>query len=77
MEQRKLSTRLSLIFIAIYGALACFYPFLIYYFQKKELSYTEMGIAFAFISITGIIAQPVWGFFTDKYSNKGQPLSYP
>lgn len=70
MEQRNLSIKLSGIYIAIYGALACIYPFLIYYFQEKGLSYTEMGIIFATISITGVLTQPVWGFITDKYSNK-------
>lgn len=70
MEHRTLSTKLSIIYITIYGALACIYPFLIYYFQEKGLSYTEMGIAFAAISITGVIVQPTWGFITDKYSNK-------
>lgn len=70
MEQRELSIKLSAIYIIIYGALACIYPFLIYYFQEKGLSYMEMGVAFAVISITGVIVQPIWGFITDKYSNK-------
>lgn len=68
--EKNLSAKLNLIYIAIYGALGCFSPFLIYYFQYKGLSYTQMGIAFAVISITGAIAQPIWGFITDKYSNK-------
>jgi MFS family permease len=70
MEQRKVSIKLSAIYIMIYGALACIYPFLVYYFQEKELSYMEMGIIFSIISITGVIVQPIWGFITDKYSNK-------
>jgi len=70
MEHKTLSIKLSVIYIAIYGALACIYPFLIYYFQAKGLSYTEMGITFATISMTGVIVQPIWGFITDKYSNK-------
>lgn len=70
MEHRTLSIKLSLLYVTIYGALACIYPFLIYYFQEKGLSYMEMGIVFAAISITGVIVQPVWGFITDKYSNK-------
>lgn len=70
MEQRKLSIKLSAIYITIYGGLACIYPFLIYYFQEKGLSYMEMGICFAVISITGVMVQPIWGFITDKYSNK-------
>lgn len=70
MEHRTLVIKLSGIYIAIYGALACIYPFLIYYFQEKGLSYTEMGIGFAAISITSVLVQPIWGFITDKYSNK-------
>ena len=68
--EKNLSAKLSLTYIAIYGALGCFFPFLLYYFQNRGLSYTQMGIAFAVISITGVIAQPIWGFITDKYSNK-------
>ena len=70
MEYKTLSIKLSGLYITIYGALACIYPFLIYYFQEKGLSYIEMGIVFAVISITGVIVQPIWGFITDKYSNK-------
>ena len=70
MEQRNLSIKLSAIYIIVYGALACIYPFLIYYFQEKGLSYMQMGIVFAIISITGVMVQPIWGFITDKYSNK-------
>jgi len=70
MEEKTLSIKLSAIYITIYGALACIYPFLIYYFQEKGLSYTEMGMIFAAISITGVVVQPIWGFITDKYSNK-------
>lgn len=70
MEQKTLSMKLNAIYIIIYGALACIYPFLTYYFQEKGLSYMEMGIVYASISITGVFVQPIWGFITDKYSNK-------
>ncbi|MBP1764318.1 MAG: transporter [Firmicutes bacterium] len=70
MEQRSLSLKLSAVYIDIYGVLACFYPFLTVYFQQRGLSFTEMGIAFALVSLTSVIAQPVWGFVADKYSNK-------
>ena len=69
MEQKILSIKLSAAYINIYGVLACFYPFLTYYFQQQKLSYTEMGIAFAIVSLTSVIAQPLWGFIADKYSN--------
>jgi PPP family 3-phenylpropionic acid transporter len=70
MEQKILSIKLSAAYINIYGVLACFYPFLTYYFQQRRLSYTEMGIAFALVSLTSVIAQPLWGFIADRYSNK-------
>lgn len=70
MEQRKLSLKLSAFFFDIYGVLACFYPFLTYYFQQRGLSYSEMGISFALVSLTSAVAQPAWGYIADKYSNK-------
>ncbi|MCE5286460.1 MAG: MFS transporter [Pelosinus sp.] len=70
MKQRLLSLKLSGAYIAIYGILACFYPFLTYYFQTRGLSYTEMGIGFALVSLTSVAMQPLWGIIADKYSNK-------
>lgn len=65
-----LSHKLNLVFLTQYGALACFFPFLTYYFQQRGLSYTEIGIAYAVNSIASIVTQPIWGVITDKYSNK-------
>lgn len=65
-----LSLKLKIFFIAEFAAVACFFPFLTYYFQQRGLSYTEIGIAYAIYSLTGVIAQPIWGIITDKYSNK-------
>lgn len=70
MKNNTLSLKLKLLYIAEFGALACFFPFLTYYFQLRGLSYTEIGIAYAVTSITAVIAQPVWGVITDKYLNK-------
>ena len=70
MKNNTLSLKLKLLYIAEFGALACFFPFLTYYFQQRGLSYTEIGIAYAVTSITTVIAQPVWGVITDKYLNK-------
>lgn len=70
MEQRTLSLKLSAAYVAIYGVLACFYPFLAYYFQIRGLSYAQMGIGFSLVSLTSVLAQPMWGVITDKYSNK-------
>lgn len=70
MKNKKLYLKLKLQYIAEFGALACVFPFLMYYFQYRHLSYTEIGIAYAVCSITGVITQPIWGFVTDKYLNK-------
>lgn len=70
MKLNKLSINLKALYFAAFGALGCFFPFLTYYFQEKGLSYTEIGIAYAIFSITGVVTQPIWGFITDKYLNK-------
>jgi len=70
MKNGIISLKLKSLYIAEFGALACFFPFLTYYFQNRGLSYTEIGIAFAVLSIMGVITQPIWGFVTDKYLSK-------
>ncbi|MCM8709924.1 MFS transporter [Clostridium sp. SYSU_GA19001] len=69
-----LSAKLKFLYIFVCAAIACFFPFLTFYFQQKGFSYTQIGIALAFYSIAGVIAQPVWGFITDKYLNKKTSL---
>jgi len=70
MKNGILSLKLKTLYIVEFGALACFSPFLTYYFQLRGLSYTQIGIAFAISSITGVVTQPIWGVITDKYLNK-------
>ena len=70
MRQDILPLKLKFLYFAEFGALACFFPFLTYYFQQRGLSYTEIGIAYAVSSITAVIAQPICGLITDKYLNK-------
>jgi MFS transporter, PPP family, 3-phenylpropionic acid transporter len=74
MNDNKLSIKLSFLYAAIFGGIACFNPFLTVYFQQKGLSYTQIGISYAVLSITAVITQPIWGFVTDKYSNKRTTL---
>lgn len=69
-KKNMLSQKLNLVYLTQYGALACFFPFLTYYFQQRGLSYTEIGVAYAVNSIASIVSQPIWGIITDKYSNK-------
>lgn len=70
MNDNRLLINLKALYIAEFGALACFFPFLTHYFQQKGLNYTEIGIAYAIYSLVGVLAQPVWGYITDKYTNK-------
>lgn len=70
MKQNNLSINLKALYFTAFGALGCFFPFLTYYFQEKGLSFTQIGVAYAIFSITGVITQPIWGFITDKYLNK-------
>lgn len=74
MEGHGIKTKLCLFYLFVYGALACYYPFLAVYFKDRGLSYTQIGIAFALNSLVGVAAQPVWGYITDKYLNKRKTL---
>lgn len=70
MNDNKLLINLKALYIAEFGAFACFFPFLTHYFQRKGLNYTEIGMAYAVYSLVGVVAQPIWGYITDKYTNK-------
>lgn len=74
MEDHRIKTKLCLFYLFVYGALACYYPFLTVYFKDRGLSYTQIGIAFALNSLVGVAAQPIWGYITDKYLNKRKTL---
>jgi MFS transporter, PPP family, 3-phenylpropionic acid transporter len=74
MRFSKLATRLSIFYIAIYFGMGSISPYLILYYQQKGLSFAQIGIASAVFSITGVFAQPLWGFITDKYLNKRTTL---
>jgi len=66
--------RFQFLYFAIYGSLACYYPFLPLYLESRQLSYTKIGVVFAVNSLVGIIAQPIWGYITDKYLTKKKTL---
>lgn len=74
MKEEKLRLKLNLIYLMTYGTMACYYPFLNIYFKEKGLSYTEIGIGFALNSIISVIAQPIWGYITDKYLTKKKTI---
>lgn len=73
-QNLKLKLKFELMYFALYGTMACYFPFLALYFESRNLSYTQIGIAFAINSLVGIVAQPVWGYVTDKYLNKKKTL---
>lgn len=66
--------RFQFLYFALYGTMACYYPFLPLYLESRKLSYTEIGMVFAVNSLVGIIAQPIWGYITDKYLTKKKTL---
>lgn len=53
---------------------ACFGPFLPVYFNSRNLTYIQIGIAFAINAIIGVIIQPIWGYISDKHLNKKKTL---
>lgn len=70
MKSNQLFKRLNVLYFLIYVAFACLYPFLTPYLKQRGLSFTEIGIIYGTMGIVSILSQPVWGFITDKYSNK-------
>ncbi len=74
MEEKNLNIRLNTLYFIFYAALAGYYPFLTIYMTERGLSYTEIGIAYAVTSLISVAAQPIWGYITDKYSNKNSIL---
>ncbi|HYF82082.1 MAG TPA: MFS transporter [Clostridia bacterium] len=73
-ESSTLRLRFELLYFALYGTMACYYPFLPLYLESRNLTYTQIGIVFALNSLVGIIAQPIWGFITDKRLTKKKTL---
>lgn len=74
MGEKTLKIKLNAVYFIIFGSLASYYPFLTVYFGEKGLSYTQIGIAYAVNSLVAVISQPVWGYFTDKYSYKKKTI---
>lgn len=75
MNENQLRNTLKLYYFAIFGSIACFFPFLTIYLKEKGLSYSQIGISFALWSLVGIVIQPLWGFIADKFTDKKTVLS--
>ena len=73
-ENNALRFRFELLYFALFGTMASYYPFLPLYLESRNLSYTQIGIVFALNSLVGIIAQPIWGYITDKRLTKKKTL---
>lgn len=67
--EKILKNKLNLVYFIFYGAVACYTPFLIVYFNFRGLSFAEIGTVFAAMSVIGVVSQPVIGYITDKYLN--------
>lgn len=66
--------RLQLFIFTLSASNACFSPFLPVYFSSRNLTYSEIGAAFAISAIIGVLFQPLWGYISDKHLNKRRTL---
>lgn len=74
MIEKHFDKKLKLFMFLISAASACFGPFLPVYFSSRNLTYTEIGIAFALNAAIGVIIQPLWGYISDKFLSKKKTL---
>jgi MFS family permease len=72
--EKRLVLKLQLFMFVMSAGSACFGPFLPVYFNTRNLTYTQIGIAFAVSAIIGVVFQPVWGYISDRYLNKKKTL---
>nr|WP_179122174.1 MFS transporter [Caloramator quimbayensis] len=70
MGIKLLKIKLNILYFILYSTVACFYPFLTMYFQMRGIPYYKIGILYAVNSLISIIALPIWGVISDKYSGK-------
>ena len=64
-KQPLLTLKLFLFFGSSISALVV--SFLPLYFQKKGITTSQIGLFLALGTFVGLIAQPIWGFLSDKY----------
>lgn len=74
LNDTKLKLKMNLMYLLLYGSSGCYYPFIAVYLASRNLSYIQIALAFAANSLIAIIAQPVWGYLTDKYLSKKKTL---
>jgi MFS transporter, PPP family, 3-phenylpropionic acid transporter len=69
-KETGMKIKFSLLYFFVCGAMACYYPFMVIYYQSRNIKYSQIGMLLAINSLVAVIAQPVWGILTDKYLNK-------
>ncbi|WP_461206347.1 MFS transporter [Clostridium sp. DL1XJH146] len=74
MKEKTIKKKIMVTYFSVYGAYACYFPFLYLYFKDKNLNFYQVGIAFAVNALVGVLFQPVWGYITDQFSNKKRTL---
>lgn len=62
--------KLQIIVFLIYSGYACIGSYPAVFYSERNLSYSQMGLAFAVGSLVGTIFQPLWGYISDRYLNK-------
>lgn len=72
--EKQFVLKLRFFMFLISAASACFGPFLPVYFNSRNLTHIEIGIAFAINAVIGVLIQPIWGYISDKYLNKKKTL---
>ncbi len=70
MKTRELAIKMSAMYLFLFLGLACTYPYLTLFLQYRGLNNTQIGLAYAILNIGSVLSQPIWGFMTDRYSNK-------
>lgn len=65
-KTKKTIINLSLFEFVFYATTACFNPYLVVFLQSKNFTNTAIGTILAINSVVVILAQPFWGFVSDR-----------
>lgn len=76
LKEKAARYRLYWVYIIIYVAMACFFPFLPHFLQARGLDYVQIGFCFSLTSIVSIISQPLWGYIADRWYGKRKTLLF-
>lgn len=62
----KEATRFGLIYLSYFAALSGFGTFRNVYLEDVGMTGFEMGVLGAIVTVVAVVAQPIWGFITDR-----------